>query len=180
MTSHALPLRHLRASLVALLLGLFLSPALAQGQAQIEWLTWGEAMALQAKEPRKIIVDVYTDWCGWCKEMDRRTYSDPAIASQINDSFYAVKLNAEQAGELKFQGKTYDLESSGRRPTHALARELLNGKMSYPSVVFLSEDTEVIQAVPGFHAAAEFEKIVRYFGQGVYRRQAWRDYLSAG
>lgn len=145
--------------------------------AQVEWLTWEQAMERQATAPRKIIVDVYTDWCGWCKEMDRRTFSDPGIAAQISSSFYAVKLNAEQAGDLRFRGKTFTLESAGRRPTHALARELLNGKMSYPSVVFLSEQTEVIQAVPGFHAAEEFQKIVQYFGDGVYRKQAWRDFV---
>lgn len=146
--------------------------------AQIEWLTWQEASARQAIAPRKILVDVYTDWCGWCKEMDSQTFSDPAVAAQINSAFYAVKLNAEQAADLTYRGKAYALESTGRRPTHALARELLHGKMSYPTVVFLDETSEVIQAVTGFHDADNFSRIVRYFGEGVYQKQAWRDFVT--
>ncbi len=160
-----------------LLLPLALLLLSVTADAQVEWLTWEQAMAKQAISPKPIMVDVYTDWCGWCKEMDRRTFSDPAIAAEIQDKFYAVKLNAERSGDLTFRGKIFALESTGRRPTHALARELLNGKISYPSVVFLNEDSEVIQAVPGYHPAEEFSKIVQYFGEGVYRKQAWKDFL---
>ena len=146
------------------------------GAAQIEWLTWEEAAARQAEAPRKLVVDVYTDWCGWCKEMDRRTFADPEVAREINAHFYAVKLDAERAGQLSYRGRTFALESGGRRPTHALARELLGGRLGYPTVVFMDEASEVIQAVPGFHEAGDFLKMARYFGQDHYRRVAWEEY----
>ena len=144
--------------------------------AQIEWLSWEEATAKQAEAPRKLLVDVYTDWCGWCKEMDRRTFADEAVAAEVNASFYAVKLNAERPGQLRYRERTFSLESGGRRPTHALARELLGGRLGYPTVVFLDEDSQVIQAVPGFHEADAFVKVARYFGGDHYRRVAWEEY----
>lgn len=146
--------------------------------AQISWLSWEEAMAKQEQAPRKILVDVYTDWCGWCEEMDRRTFGDPAVAAEVDASFYAVKLDAEHPGELSFDGRAFRLETGSARPTHALARELLGGRLGYPTVVFLAEDSEVIQAVPGFHDAADFLKIVRYFGRDHYREMAWGEYVG--
>ena len=146
--------------------------------AQIQWLTWEEAAAKQAEAPRKLLVDVYTEWCGWCKEMDARTFSDPTIAAEVNARFYAVKLDAERAGQLRFRNETFSLEPGGRRATHALARELLGGRLGYPTVVFLDEGNEVIQAVPGFHDADEFLRIARYFGRDHYRDVAWETFAG--
>ena len=147
--------------------------------AQIEWLTWEEAVERQADAPRKLLVDVYTQWCGWCKEMDRRTFSDPAVAREVADNFYAVKLDAEAPGQLRYDGRVFGLERGGRRPTHALARELLGGRLGYPTVVFLDEGGAVIQAVPGFHEAGEFQRIASYFGRDHYREIAWEEYVGA-
>lgn len=152
----------------------FAAPSLAS--AQVEWLSWGEAMARHAEAPRKLLVDVYTEWCGWCKEMDRRTFSDPAVAREIADHFYAVRLDAERPGQLTYRGRAFSLDPGSRRPTHALAKELLGGRLGYPTVVFLDEGQEVIQAVPGFHEADEFLRIARYFGRGHYRAVAWEAY----
>src|SRR6187431_1530392 len=73
----------------------------------IKWLSISEAEKLAKDEPRKIIVDIYTDWCGWCKRMDNSTYKDPKVVEYINKNFYAVKFNAETKNEITFQGKTY-------------------------------------------------------------------------
>ena len=148
----------------------------AVGGAQIQWLSWGEAAAKQAEAPRKMLVDVYTDWCGWCKEMDRRTFADPEVAREINAHFYAVKLDAEAPGRLRYRGRTFSLETGARRATHALARELLGGRLGYPTMVFLDERGDVIQAVPGFHEADAFLRMARYFGQDHYRRVAWEEF----
>ena len=61
----------------------------------IEWMTFGEAIEAQRKNPKKIIIDVYTDWCGPCKLMDKKTFQNPDVAAYISKHFYAVKFNAE-------------------------------------------------------------------------------------
>ena len=66
------------------------------GSPAIRWLSFEEAVALHAVEPKKLFIDVYTDWCGWCKRMDKTTFVDSAVASELGGHFYAVKLNAER------------------------------------------------------------------------------------
>ncbi|MBP9152977.1 MAG: DUF255 domain-containing protein, partial [Flavobacteriales bacterium] len=68
----------------------------SKNQEEIKWVSLEEADALRRTEPRKILIDVYTDWCGWCKKMDASTFKDPKVVAYINANYYAVKLDAEQ------------------------------------------------------------------------------------
>ena len=146
--------------------------------AQVEWMTWDEAVAANAKNPKKIFVDVYTDWCGWCKRMDKATFADKTVASALNEDFYAVKFNAEQKDDIVFNGKTYKYVSGGRRGSHELAKMLLQGRMGYPTVVFLNEEAEVIQPVPGYQEPAAFLKVVNYFSDDMYKTTPWNEYVG--
>ncbi|MEM9261112.1 MAG: DUF255 domain-containing protein, partial [Bacteroidota bacterium] len=84
--------------------------------AQVEWLSWEEAVARNEKAPRKFLVDVYTDWCGWCKKMDKQVFTDPKIEAYIKKNFYAVKLNAEQRATIQYDGHTFNFNPEiGRR-----------------------------------------------------------------
>ena len=73
----------------------------------INWLSIEEANNLYQKNPKPMFIDVYTDWCGWCKKMDASTFQDASIARYLNSNFYPVKLNAETSDSLRFMGKTY-------------------------------------------------------------------------
>jgi len=156
-----------------------LSVATVTVQAQINWMTFEEAVEASAKEPRKIIVDVYTEWCGWCKRMDATTFEDPAVIKAINANFYAVKLNAEQREVILFKGKEYKFQSGGRRGSHELAQLLLQGRMGYPTVVFLDNQADVIQPVPGYQEPEAMRKIVDYFGRDVFRTTPWAEFSRA-
>jgi thioredoxin-related protein len=108
--------------------------------------------------------------------MDQATFSDKSVAAALNEDFYAVKFNAEQREPIEFNGKTYKFVNNGRRGSHELAQMLLQGRMGYPTVVFLNEKAEVIQPVPGFQAAEPFERIVTYFGDDLYKSVPWTEY----
>jgi len=140
----------------------------------IKWLTLEEVAILSKEEPRKIIVDVYTDWCGWCKKMDKSTFTDPAIVAYVNKNFYAVKLNAESKKPLNFNGKTYTFNNKYR--AHEAALALLNGQMSYPSTVYLDEKMAIISPVPGYLDAPSFIKILSYFGENHYKTKSFQEY----
>ena len=73
----------------------------------LKWYTWEEAVALNKVTPKKMMVDVYTDWCGWCKKMDKGAFVDPEVAAYISANFYPVKFNAEQRTEIKFNEETF-------------------------------------------------------------------------
>lgn len=138
----------------------------AEGEG-IKWLTFEEAVKLNAKKPRKMIIDVYTDWCGWCKVMDKQTFSDPIIIEYVNANYYAVKLNAEMREKLTFQGVDYEFtvtNPANNKGYHTFAAKLLDGKLSYPSTVVLDENYNRIGLVPGFLRPEQFDQMLKYYG----------------
>ncbi|MCY7358625.1 MAG: DUF255 domain-containing protein [Rudanella sp.] len=126
---------------------------------KIKWMTIEEAFAASQKKPKKIFIDVYTDWCGWCKVMDRNTFTNPVIADYMNENYYSVKLNAEGKEDITLGARTYKTIGN----VHELAATLLKGQMSYPTVVFLNEKLELIQPVPGYQEPRSFHQITTYF-----------------
>jgi thioredoxin-related protein len=166
---------------LALLAGLLafrpIAPAFRPGPepaAKIKWLTIQEAYALNQKAPRKMVIDVYTDWCGWCKVMDRETFSRPAIVEFVNRNFYAVKLNAEQKESIVLGNQTF--KSAGNM--HELAVSLLQSKMSFPTTVFMSEKFELIQPIPGYLEPRVFHQIVTYFAGDYFQKEAFDTYKT--
>lgn len=153
--------------------------ASASGFAQdagVNWVSIEEAEKLNKENPRKLMVDVYTDWCGWCKKMDKETFSHPVIAKFINENFYAVKLNAEGKNEINFNGTTYKFIAQGSRGYHELAAGLLNGKMSYPSIAYLNEDLQLLGAVPGYKSPATIEPLLNYISENKFNTQSLEEY----
>ncbi len=148
--------------------------------AQIEWLSWEEAITRHKKEPRKILVDVYTDWCGWCKRMDKTTFVDPIVAKYVSKNFYAVKLNAEQKGDIVYSGHTFKfMPNAGRRGAHELAASLLEKRMSYPSIVYLDESQKRISISPGFKAAKDFITELQFIREGHYRTKTYQEFVKS-
>jgi thioredoxin-related protein len=143
---------------------------------KINWMTLEQAIEKSKTEKKKIFVDVYTDWCGWCKRMDETTFADARIAEYMNENYYAVKFNAEQQQDIVFKNKTYHFKKVGTRGYHELAAEWLNNRMSYPTVVFINEDFEVIQPLPNYVEAPRFETIITYFGTNSYKKTPWETY----
>ncbi len=159
---------------------MLLIAASVDGQTKVKWLSWEEAIEKNAHDQRKILVDVFTDWCGWCKKMDKATFQNPIIARYINENYYAVKFNAEQKEELNYKGKTYKYVGNfAKRGYHELAAEIMNGRMSYPTVVFIDENLSVIQPIPGFQDAKTFEMIMTYFAENHYKSVPWQKFTRA-
>jgi len=102
--------------MVLALLGMLVWPRL-QGQDEVKWYSIEEAIALSMNEPRIMVIDVYTDWCGWCKRMDATTFSDQEVIKTLNAHFYPVKLNAEGKDDITIGDKTYGFVDNGRRQT---------------------------------------------------------------
>ena len=167
----------MRAIFTAIFALFFAIPAITQ--APVKWYTIEEAFELNKKAPRKIMIDVYTDWCTWCKVMDDKTFSNNVIADYINAKFYAVKFNAEQKTDVVLRGKSYKFIASGRRGYNELAAELLNGQLGYPSVVFLDENTNIIQPVQGYIEAKPFDQIIKFIGGNAYKSTKWEDFQAS-
>lgn len=146
---------------------------------KIKWVDFENAMKDGKSKPKKYFLDMYTDWCGWCKKMDASTFVDPVIADYMNKNFYPVKFNAERKDTVEFKGKKYfNSNPTGNRSSHQLAQQLLNGRMSYPSFVFLNESGEIITTVPGYRKADEFEAILHFIAENAYQNQSWEAFKA--
>jgi len=143
-------------------------------------MSWDEAVAANEKNPKLIFVDVYTNWCGWCKKMDAATFGNPVIANYMNKNYYSVKFNAEGGDTIKFAENTFVNPNAGAsRSTHQFARALLDNQMSYPKFVIFNESIERLTIIPGYHEAKEFEPMVKFFGEKRNFDTSFEDYKSS-
>lgn len=145
---------------------------------QIKWMSWKEAVEKRSVEEKKILLDVYTEWCYWCKRMDESTFGQPDIARYINENFHAVKFDAETKEDMEYKSKIYKYMRSGKRGYHELAVEFLKGRLSFPTLVFLDENLNVIQSIVGYKDPAQFEQIITYFATNNYKRTPWSTYKT--
>lgn len=145
----------------------------------IKWYSFEEAYALNKKKPKKIFVDVYTSWCGWCKKMDAETFANPVISKYMSEHFYCVKLDAERKDTVVLDGQKFvNTNPNSSRGTHQLATELLKGRMSYPSYVFLNEKGQKLTVVAGYQPPREFEGVLNYFGSDAYLKSTFEEYKA--
>jgi thioredoxin-related protein len=122
----------------------------ANSAETIKWYTLEEAMEANKTNKKKFAIDIYTDWCHWCKVMDKQTFTDPAVIKYMNEHFYSVKFDGEYKENITFQGKEFKFVNAGRRGINTLAYYLLDGRAAYPTIVYLNEDLERIKVSPGF------------------------------
>ena len=161
-------------------------PTLIYAQVnQIDWITWDDVEAKMEKEPRKVLVDVYTDWCGPCKMMNNTTFSDPKVVKYINENYYAIKFNAEGPKDVTFKGTTYknatyDPKKTGRNGTHDLTRAIapVNGSIAYPTIVYMDENFGILSPVQGYYQPEQIMPILTFFGEDVYKDKSFEDYTK--
>jgi len=145
---------------------LLLFENIAQAQkTKMEWIPIEQLDSLMEKEPRRILFDLYTDWCGWCKVMDRKTYGNEKVAAYLNKNYYAVKINAESKLPIFFNGKKYEYLPDVRM--NELAVELLMGQYSYPTTVIMEKDKLSVIPIQGYLSPKDIEPILKYFIEGI-------------
>lgn len=143
---------------------------------KVNWITLQELKEAYAKQPKPIIIDVYTNWCGWCRVMDKETYSQESVANYINENYYAVKFNAETKDTVEFDGKKFGYNRAYK--ANDLAVYLLDGRMGYPSTILMASINAQPSPLSGFLKPSELEPPLRFIGDGVYKAKEFPEYMK--
>jgi thioredoxin-related protein len=166
-----------------LFIALLFVSAGAFAQEKINWVTLDEAIELQQKEPKKIMMDFYTVWCGPCKMLDRNTFKNKDVAAYVNKYFYAVKFNAEGNSKVKFNGNTFTnprfdpAKASRRNYPHQLTQYFQVN--AYPTIVFLDEEDNLITQVKGYQKPQQLELYLKLFVSNEYKNMKSQEDFKA-
>jgi thioredoxin-related protein len=142
--------------------------ALAGGKNEPRWSSFDQGLADASRTGKKILVDVYTTWCGWCKKMDADTYSNANVSSYLQSHFVLVKLNAESLNQLTYRGEKYSEQDFARA----------FGVNGYPTILFLKPNGDPITKYPGYANAETFHDVASYIAEDYYLTKKYDEYLK--
>jgi thioredoxin-related protein len=152
----------------ALAVTLFFHPASAL--AGPAWRSWDAGLREAGTSGRPVLVDVYTDWCGWCKRMDRDVYARADVQDYLARKFVTVKLDAESKAVARYEGRAYTSRTLAAR----------FGVTGYPTTLFLSAKGAQLGNVPGYSPPEDFLLLLRFVGDGhAARGERLEDFLRA-
>lgn len=159
----------IRAALTAMLVLTMTLVSFASAFAT-EWRTWDDGIKKARASKRPVLVDVYTDWCGWCKRMDADVYARKDVSEYLASHFVSVRLNAE----------SFDTVHWADRPMTAKALAGSFKVTGYPTTIFLNAKAEHLANVPGYVAADRMLLLLHYIGDGFAERNVkWEDFVAS-
>ena len=141
------------------------------------WGGWESLAQGNRAKNRKTLIFIYADWCNWCKKMELETFAQPNVARYMNERFQLVRFNGEEKEEVTFKGKKFNFTKVGPRGYNEWVAFLLNGRVSFPSVIFLDENDVVVQSISGFKTSEELLLILQYVHSDAYQHTPWATYI---
>lgn len=132
------------------------------GGTAIQWLNFEQLADSMKIKPKRVFVKIYTEWCGPCKLMDKKTLSKARIIEPLNNYYYSIALDAESKNNIRFKDSVYTFNPGLGTGVHNLAVHLGKdaGHLSYPTIVILDENLEVIYRYPSFMSVLNLEEVL--------------------
>lgn len=138
-------------------------------QKSPDWKSFNDALKLAEKENRPLLINFYTDWCTFCKKLDKEVYADQEVIKYLNTHFIVSKVNAEdENGTANY--KEYSL--SYPQLTHAF------GISGFPATVFMNAKAEYITRLPGYVPKDVMMIVLTYIAEKHYEKEAFADFYE--
>ena len=129
--------------------------------------TMDQAQQQAASSGKKVLMDVYTVWCGYCRKMAAETYPNASVREAVDNYFYTVRIDAESDEVVVFNGVAMTMSE--------LATSL--GVTSFPTTIFIDTDGEPIGIQPGFMDASMFRNLLGYVGSDAYKTLSFEAFV---
>ncbi|MEP6583751.1 MAG: DUF255 domain-containing protein [Ginsengibacter sp.] len=143
---------------------------------KLEWMDMNEVHAELKTQSKPVLIDLYTNWCYWCKVMDKKTYNNSQVIAYITEHFYPVKLNAESKEIIYWKDKPYNYNDSYKINDFALYAT--SGQVGFPATIIIPDTHSEPISIPGFLEPKEIEPILKFFGEGAYKTQNYTTFKS--
>ena len=143
---------------------------------KLDWLNMEDLPTKMKEAPKPVLIDLYTNWCGWCKVMDDKTYRNEKVVAYIKDHFYAVKLDAQSKQVVDWKNRSFSYNPGYQVNDFALF--VTAGNPGFPTTVIVPDEKSPPLAVPGYLDAEEMEPVLKYFGEGAYRTESYSEFKS--
>ena len=134
----------------------------------LQWKNFNDGIAEAKKSGKKVLIDVYTDWCKWCKKMDAETYTDKKIKVYLEKNYVLIKLNAEGIGNISYAGQTIS-------PAQFAQQMGIDG---YPATLFLKGNGDPITVLPGYSEPKMFIHVISYIAENQIGKKKFEEYLA--
>lgn len=155
---------------------MFFDETLFEEDTVIHWIPAEEAEEAQRLEPKKIFVDVYANWCRWCRLSDSVVFRHSDVARFVNRYFHSVKFDAELQQSARFFGREFHSVHDSGNNYHELPAYLLDGNLSYPGFVFADENGEIIYRYNGYLSASNFETLLDFIASDAYLETDFQEF----
>lgn len=152
----------------------FTSSSIKPTKEELKWSSLNEVSIKLKQEQKPVLIDLYTDWCHWCKVMDKKTYGNQKVIDYLSENFYTVKVNAETKEDLTWSQRTYSYNNN--YSINEFALYATRGQTGFPATVILTSENSEPIPVSGFLEPKELEPILKYFGDGIYRTKTFSEY----
>ena len=176
------------------------APAVAQGEGagtrevppEVQWHKFDDAIQAAQVTNKHIMVDVYTDWCGWCKKLDRETYASLEVRAVLAESYVSVKVKGDSGKRLKTQSHTVSEDGQTRlqfvrtdEPTLSEKQltksiwQATGSRGGFPTIAFLTPDGQLLTGFSGYVDAAKFHNMINFIKDNLYEVMSYQDYLES-
>lgn len=157
-------IRHIVLASIVIFLGCTTTP---EPVSNISWISLEEAQLKANEDGKKILVNVYTDWCEFCKKLDNDVYPDSTVMQNLNKFYHSVRLDGESDDLITFNGVSMTKED--------FAQEL--GVRSYPTILFIDSNGELILQINGYMPVNDFQNMLVYIGEEAYKKTEFHEFV---
>lgn len=129
----------------------------------VNWITdFADLEAKMKTEPRPIMYDIHTTWCGPCQQMKKKVFTNEKVIKYLNENYYAVYLDAERQDQVTFRGKTHEIIRTRRGYYNKIADYVTNNQTeAYPTIAIMNRDYKVKYAEAGYHTVSNLMYVLK-------------------